>query len=295
MLDDLKRMVIFSHVVDSGSFSAAAQRLGLAKSAVSKHVSLLEKNTGVRLLNRSTRSLSLTGIGASYYQSCSRLIAILEETRNTTEALQAEPRGLLRISSPSSFGIDHIAPLLPGFLQQYPELNADLSLDDQVVDMTEQGIDVAIRVGWLADSSLHARKLKDSPMRLCASPDYIQRYGLPQTPADLTQHEWIIFSLLPTPYHYSFTKNKVSKKIQVKGRIKTNNGHAVRALLLSGAGISALSDFVVGDDLKMGRLIHLLPEYCIQDVGVYAVFHSQHRQQAKIRTFVDFMVERFWL
>lgn len=291
MLDDLKRMVIFSYVVESGSFSSAAKRLGIAKSAVSKHVSLLEKHSGARLLNRSTRSLSLTDIGETYYQSSSQLIKIMEDTRNTTEALQEEPRGLLRISSPASFGIEHVAPLLKPFLQQYPALNTELLLEDSVVDMTEQGIDVAIRVGWLPDSNLHARKLKDSPMLLCASPAYLEEHGTPKTPEDLTQHEWIIFSLLPTPNHYTFTKNKVSKKIQVKGRIKTNNGHAVRNLICEGAGISALTKFVVGKDLKNGNLIQLLPEYTIQDVGVYAVFHHKQQQQAKIRTFIDFLVK----
>ena len=291
MLDDLKRIVIFSHVVEAGSFSGAAKRLGIARSAVSKHISLLEKNSGVRLLNRSTRSLSLTGIGEAYYQSCSELIGIIEETRNITEALQKNPQGQLKVSSPASFGIDHVAPLLHNFLQQYPELNAELLLDDNVVDMTERGIDVAIRVGWLPDSNLHARKLKDSPLLLCASPEYIQQHGLPKTLAELINHEWIIFTLMPTPNHYTFTKNKVSKKIQVKGRIKTNNGHAVRSLLLKGAGVSALSNFVVGDDLKNGNLVQLLPDYHIEDVGVYAVFHKQNGQQAKIRKFIEYLVE----
>lgn len=292
MLDDIKRMVIFTHVVEAGSFSGAAKRLGIAKSAISKHVSLLENNIGAHLLNRTTRSLSLTDVGEAYYQSCSRLNNILEETRNTIETLQDEPRGLLRISTPASFGIDAIAPLLNHFLQQYPDLNAELLLDDNVVDMTEQGIDIAIRVGWLPDSNLRARKLKDSPRLLCASPDYIERNGLPEKPEDMTQHEWVIFTLLPTPHHYSFTKNNKSKNIHVKGRIKTNNGNAVRRLILEGAGVSVLADFLVAKDLKEGRLIHLLPEYNIADAGIYAVFQSNKLQQAKIRTFIDFLIEK---
>jgi len=208
MLDDLKRMVIFTHVVESGSFSGAARRLGIAKSAISKHVSQLEQNIGVRLLHRTTRSLSLTDVGETYFQNCVRLKTVLEEAKQCTRALQDEPRGMLRISCPSSFGIEHITPLLNTFLQQYPELNAELLLDDNVVDMTKSGIDLAIRVGWLPDSSLRARKLKDTPRLLCASPDYIERMGLPEKPQDLIQHEWVIFTLLPTPHHYTFTKNK---------------------------------------------------------------------------------------
>lgn len=291
MLDDLKRMVIFTHVVEAGSFSGAAKRLGIAKSAISKHVSMLENSIGAHLLNRTTRSLSLTDVGEAYYQSCSRLNNILEETRNTIAALQDEPGGLLKVSSPASFGINHVAPLLNRFLQKYPELNAELLLDDNVVDMTDQGIDVAIRVGWLPDSNLRARKLKDSPRLLCASPDYIERKGLPKKPEDMMLHEWIIFTLLPTPHHYSFTKNNRSKNIHVKGRIKTNNGDAVRRLLLDGAGVSVLADFLVEKDLKEGKLIHLLPEYNIADAGIYAVFQSQRLQQAKIRKFIDFVAE----
>ncbi len=238
-----------------------------------------------------TRSLSLTDVGEAYYQSCSRLNNILEETRNTIEALQDEPRGMLRISTPASFGIDSISPLLHRFLQKYPDLNAELLLDDNVVDMTEQGIDVAIRVGWLPDSNLRTRKLKDSPRLLCASPEYIERNGLPKKPEDMMQHEWIIFTLLPTPYHYNFTKNNKRKNIHVKGRKKTNNGNAVHRFLLDGAGVSVLADFLVKKDIKKGRLIHLLPEYNIADAGIYAVFQSQRLQQAKIRTFIDFLVE----
>lgn len=292
MLDDLKRMVIFAHVVEAGSFSGAAQRLDIAKSAISKQVSLLEKNIGARLLNRSTRSLSLTDIGETYYHSCAQLAEILDAAQTASHALQDEPRGMLRISCPASFGIDYVAPLLNTFLRQYTELNAELLLDDNVVDMTKMGIDVAIRVGWLPDSSLRAHKLKDAPRLLCASPEYIERNGLPEIPEDLIQHEWIIFTLLPTPYHYTFTKNKKSKKIQVKGRIKTNNGNAVRNLLLEGAGVSALSDFLVDKDIKEGKLIHLLPEYHIADAGIYAVFQNQHLQQAKVRAFIDFLADK---
>ena len=291
MLDDLKRMVVFAHVVEAGSFSGAGQRLGIAKSAISKHVSLLEKSIGARLLNRSTRSLSLTDIGETYYRSCASLTEILDEARAATHALQDEPRGMLRVSCPTSFGIDYVAPLLNAFLQQYPELSAELLLDDNIVDMTDKGIDVAIRVGWLPDSSLRARKLKDSPRLLCASPAYIERNGLPETPEDLIQHEWVIFSLLPTPFHYTFTKNKKSRSIQVKGRIKTNNGNAVRNLLLEGAGVSALSGFLVNKDIKDGKLVHLLPEYHIADAGIYAVFQNQHLPQAKVRAFIDFLAE----
>ena len=292
MIDDLKRMAIFAHVVEAGSFSGAARRLGIAKSAVSKHISLLEKNIGARLLNRTTRSLSLTDVGEAYFQACARLLEVAEDAKQCTSALQDVPRGTLKISCPASFGIEHIAPLLNSFLEEHPELKAELLLDDSIVDMTEAGIDVAIRVGWLPDSSLRARKLKDSPRLLCASPNYIERMGLPETPDDLAQHEWVIFTLLPTPHHYTFTRNQKSKEVQVKGRVKTNSGNAVRTLLLEGAGISALSDFLVAKDLRKGKLIHLLPDYHIADAGIYAVYQSQRLQQAKVRNFIDYLAAK---
>lgn len=219
-MDDLKRMMIFSHVVEAGSFSAAARRLDIAKSAVSKHISLLEENIGVRLLNRTTRRLSLTDAGESYYQSCAKMVEAAEEAKYCVTALQDEPRGMLRISCPASFGIDYVTPLLNEFLQLYPLLSAELLLDDNVVDMTEEGIDIAIRIGWLPDSSLRAKKLKDAQRLLCASPAYLERMGMPKTPEDLVQHDWVIFTRLPTPYHYTFTKKKTSKKITNKRPFK---------------------------------------------------------------------------
>ncbi|WP_198266480.1 LysR family transcriptional regulator [sulfur-oxidizing endosymbiont of Gigantopelta aegis] len=296
MLDDLKRMVIFTHVVDTGSFSGAAKRLGVAKSAISKHISLLEQSTGIRLLNRNTRSLSLTDIGEGYYQSCIKLVEVVEEAQGRISSAQEEPRGNLKISSPSSFGIDHVSPLLHQFLQQYPLLNAELLLDDNMIDMTEAGIDVAIRIGWLPDSNLRAKKIKDSPRLLCASPEYLKGKKIPTSPADLTQLEWIIFTLLPTPYQYELLKKNQAKAqnktIHIKGRIKTNNASAVRRLMLEGAGIAALSDFLIEDDLNKGNLVQLLPDYKLSDVGIYAVYQNQHLQQAKIRTFINYVVDK---
>jgi len=292
MMDDLKRMVIFAHVVEAGSFSGAARRLGVAKSAVSKHVSLLEQSIGVRLLNRNTRSLSMTDAGEGYYQRCAKMVEVVEDARQCISSSQDEPRGTLRISCPASFGIDYIAPLLNEYLQNFTSLSAELLLDDNVIDMTEQGIDVAIRVGWLADSGLRAKKLKDVRRLLCASPAYLERYGTPEKPEAIAQHQCVIFTLLPTPWQYKFTKNNKSKTIQIKGRLKTNNGNAVRALVLEGAGIAALSDFLIREDLDKGDLIQLLPDYHIADAGIYAVYQNQHLQHPKIRTFIDFLADR---
>lgn len=291
MLNNLKRMVIFSTVVDTGSFSAAARKLGIVKSAVSKHVSLLEQHTGTRLLNRTTRGMSLTEIGETYYDICTRIVEAAEEAKRCTSNLQDEPHGTLKIAAPLSIGARHIAPLLNKFLKQYPDLKAELTLNDNVVDMVKENIDVAIRVGWLPDSSLRVRKLRDAKRMLCASPEYLKERGIPYTLDDLTQHKWIIFTLLPTPYHCGFTgKNGIEKTVQVKGRIKTNNSNAMKTLLLEGAGIGAMVDMLVAEEIKKGKLVQLLPDFAIPDAGVYALYQDQQLLQAKTRKFIDFLV-----
>lgn len=288
-MDDLRRMVIFSHVVEAKSFSTAARRLGIAKSAVSRHISLLEKSVGVRLLNRTTRSLSLTEIGEIYYQSCARIVAEAEDATRRITHLQDQLSGTLRVASPIILGNRFIAPLLVDFMRLHPSLNVELLLEDQVVDMVDSGIDVGIRVGWLKDSGLVARKIGESPRLLCASPDYIERRGKPEKPEQLSDHDSIIFSLLPTPYHWRFVKNRKEKRIQIKGQVKTNNADAVRSFLLSGAGLAALSDFLVADDIKAGRLVQLLPDYDCGSAGIYAVFMDRRYPQAKVRLFIDFL------
>ncbi len=290
-MECLKRMVIFSHVAETRSFSAAARKLGIARSAVSRHIALLEKSVGVRLLNRTTRSVSLTEAGETYYRSCARIVAEVETATRRIAQLRDEPAGTLKVAGPDSFG-DQLATLAGRFMQQHPALHLELLLDDQVVDMVRDSIDVSIRVGWLNDTTLVARQLCESPRLLCASPAYLERHGRPETPAQLADHECIIFSLLPTPHQWTFEKNSRQENIHVKGRIKTNSATAVRALILDGTGIAPLSDFLVGDDIRAGRLVHLLPDHNCGSAGVYAVYQSRRYQQARVRLFIDFIQRR---
>lgn len=289
-MDDLKRMVIFTHVVETGGFSAAAKRLGVAKSAISKHISLLEQHVGVRLLNRTTRSLSLTEVGESYYQSCVRIVEIADEARRQAGSLQEEPIGTLRVACPTS-GVREITRLVNQFLQLYPQLKVDFLLNDHVVDMVQEGIDVAIRIGWLPDSSLRARKLKKVERRVCASPAYLEKAGTPTNLKQLAMHEWIILTLMPTPFHETFTHNGKEERIEIKGRIKTNNPSAIRELLLEGAGVAILSDFLLDEDIRQGKLIQLMPDYYIEEAGIYAVYQDQNYQQAKVRIFIDYLAK----
>lgn len=290
-MDSLKRMVIFSHVAETRSFSAAARKLGIARSAVSRHIALLEQSVGVRLLNRSTRSVSLTEAGQTYYRSCALIVAEAETATRRISQLRDEPAGTLKVAGPTSFG-SQLATLAGRFMQQYPALHVELLLDDRVVDMVRDSIDVSIRVGWLNDTTLVARQLCESPRLLCASPGYLERHGRPETPAQLAQHECVIFSLLPTPYEWTFSKNGRQENIHVKGRMKTNSATAVRALILDGSGIAPLSNFLVGDDIRAGRLVHLLPDHDCGSAGIYAVYQDRRYQQGRVRMFIDFIQKR---
>lgn len=290
-MDDLRRMVIFSHVVEARSFAAAARRLGIARSAVSRHIALLEQSIGVRLLNRTTRSMSLTEAGEAYYRSCARIVAEAEEATQRVSQLRDEPTGTLKVAGPTGFG-PQLARLVGAFARQYASLKVELLLDDQVIDMVDAGVDISLRIGWLDDSSLVARKLCDSPRWLCASPEYIDRHGRPESPAQLADHECIIFSLLPTPYRWTFSRRGRQEHVHVSGRLKTNSALAVRALILDGAGIAGLSNFLLGEDLRAGRLERLLPEYDCGNPGIYAVYQDRHYQQNKMRLFIDFVQER---
>jgi len=292
-MNNLKRMVIFYHVIEAQSFSGASRQLGIARSAVSRHISLLEKDIGTRLLNRTTRQLSLTEAGKIYFQSCARIVEEAEAATHRISQLQEAPIGTLKIAAPISLGNQFITPLVRAFMQRYSSLKVELLLDDEMVDMVSESIDVSIRVGWLHDSNLIARKLGDWPRLLCASPDYLEKHGRPESPAQLTDHEWIIFTRLPSPCNWTFVKNKREEHVQVKGRLRINNAEAIRTSLLAGAGIAVQAAFLVNEDLDAGRLERLLPEWDCGKAGMYAVYQDRLYQQAKVRLFIDFVSEEF--
>ena len=268
-MENLNRMMIFYHVVDLGSFTEAAKVLKMAKSAVSRHVTLLEKQVGARLLNRTTRQLNLTEVGRIYFQSCKKIVEETQYMQNEISVLQNQPVGSLKIATTNSLGIQYITPLIVEFMRLYPKLNIELMLQDQVIDMVEENIDVCVRVGWLQNSDLVATKVADSRLVLTASPSYLKQYGPIVTPKDLEKHACVIFSLLPNPTKWTFTQKKQQETVSVSAIIKTNNAGAVKALLLQGAGASVLSHFIVAEDLREGRLVELLPNYDLGSAGIY--------------------------
>jgi DNA-binding transcriptional LysR family regulator len=286
-------MAVFAKVVESASFAAAARHFDMSPAMVSKHVRTLEERLGVRLLNRTTRRVSATEVGQNYYERCLRILSELEDAERAAGDLQAAPRGLLRVTTSVSFGAHQLAPAVADYLVDYPDVSIDLSLHDNYVDLVEERIDLAIRLGQLADSSLIAKKLYAVEMVLCASPGYLAANGTPQKPRDLAKHNCLIYTYA-APRMWTFTDpNGKAEVIRVSGRLLANGGDALLALALKDTGILLGPDYLVADDLNAGRLVRLLPEYKTQETPVYAVYPHSHYLSAKTRTFIDFLAARF--
>jgi DNA-binding transcriptional LysR family regulator len=280
-------------VVRSGSFTAAADKLNLSKSVVSKYVTRLEDRLEARLLNRTTRRLSLTEVGQAFYQRSQRGLAEIEEAESEVSRLQGEPRGELRLSSPMSFGILHLAPSLPAFQQRFPDLSVDMVLDDRRTDLVEEGFDLAIRIGELPDSTLVARRLGPCRHVVCGSPEYFARHGVPQSPQDLADHPALTYRYQDAPSEWRLVDRDGNyHQVAIDSRLQMNNSLAVREALLKGAGVTLTPSFVVGADIRAGRLKAVLTEYRALEVSIYAVYPQRKHLSPKVRAFVDFLSER---
>lgn len=292
-MENLTDIAVFVQVVDSGSFTAAAERLELSKSVVSKYVTRLEIRLGARLLNRTTRRLSLTEVGRVFYTRSQRGLQELEEANAEVSRLQGAPRGTLRLNAPMSFGVLHVAPALPDFLSCYPELSVDMNLDDRQVDLVEEGFDLAIRISDLPDSSLVARRLGPCRHVVCAAPTYLQRHGIPRTPEDLREHNIITYRYQASPneWHFLCAEGKCVS-VPVSGSVQMNNSLALRETLLQGIGITLTPTFVVGADIRAGRLQPVLSNYHTQALSIYIIYPQRRHLSPKVRAFVDFMAER---
>lgn len=287
-MDRLQAMRVFTTVVETGSFARAAEQLHLSATAASRHVAELEKHLGAQLLQRSTRRLNLTEIGTNYYDRCRSILADVEEAEAQAATSESQPRGMLRISLPTSFGIQYIAPAIPEFCKRYPDLHLELSFSDRIVDLVEEGIDMAVRITGDLKTNLVARKLAPVRMVCCASPAYLERYGTPRHPDDLRQHNCLTYSYSPNVWE--FAREGREYHVQVKGRIGTNSGDMSRLAAVSGLGIDTLPTFLVCDELRNGKLVPVLEEYPIPPINVYAVYLPAARRAARIKA----MVEHLW-
>ncbi|WP_429229914.1 LysR family transcriptional regulator [Inquilinus ginsengisoli] len=287
-------MIVFAQVVDSRSFSAAAARLGLSKSAVSKQIAKLEDRLGARLLNRTTRTLSPTDAGQDFYERCLRVVHEVEEAERAITHLSAEPRGLLRLSAPASFGREYLAPLVPEMLARWPELRIEALFEDRFVDVVAEGFDLVIRITRLQDSSLVARRIASCRRVVCAAPSYLERHGVPRTPAELLQHDCILYSYATDQNEWEFLgPDGRLETVRVDGRLRANNAEVTLAALLAGAGLALSPDFIVGPDIAAGRLVPLLTDYENPFGAIYAVWPHNRNLAPKVRAVVDFLVERF--
>jgi DNA-binding transcriptional LysR family regulator len=287
-------MIVFAQVVDSRSFSAAAARLGLSKSAVSKQIAKLEDRLGARLLNRTTRTLSPTDAGQDFYERCLRVVHEVEEAERAITHLSAEPRGLLRLSAPASFGREYLAPLVPEMLARWPELRIEALFEDRFVDVVAEGFDLVIRITRLQDSSLVARRIASCRRVVCAAPTYLERHGVPRIPADLVRHDCVLYSYATDQNEWEFLgPDGRLETVRVDGRLRANNAEVTLAALRAGAALALSPDFIVGPDIAAGRLVPLLTEYENPFGAIYAVWPHNRNLAPKVRAVVDFLVERF--
>ena len=289
-------MHAFRRVIELGSFRAAARDLGRSNAAVSKQIGDLEAELGSTLIARTTRRLAPTEVGQAYYERCARLLDDRVETEAAVASLQAAPRGLLRVNAPMSFGLLHLARALPAYIQRYPEVRVDLVMNDRAVDLLEEGFDVAVRVRTsLPDSSLISRRLAPIRRVLCAAPTYLERFGEPERPEDLIRHHCLIYSLSTSPTEWTFFLPGTSEPLTVRVQpyFTANSSIALREALLAGSGIALVPTFVVGPDIRTGWLRAVLPTFEIAPQTMYALYPAARHLSPKVRSFVDFLVERY--
>ena len=293
-MDRFEQMQTFIRVVDSGSLSAAAQRMDIAKSAVSRRLADLESRLGVQLLNRTTRRINLTDSGRQFYQRCQSILAELEDSEQQVSDVHKELSGTIRIAAPLSFGIQHLSPVLDNFLKLHPELNLDLNLNDHMTNLMDEDVDLGIRIGNLQDSSLIARRLAPSRLVLCASPEYLQQFGEPQHPDDLKQHMGLAYSNIAESQLWKFIQpdgNTVS--VHVRSRMRANNGDVLLQAAIDGLGVLASTTFIAYKAINSGKLKPILCDYRIKDVAVYAIYPAQRHLPVRVRTLIDYLTQHF--
>jgi DNA-binding transcriptional LysR family regulator len=294
-LDGLRRMAIFAAVVEAESFSEAARRMGMAKSAVSKHVSELEQILGVRLMNRTTRRLSLTEAGQRYQESCARILREAVEATRAVRSLQTKPVGTLRLNASISFGERFIVPEVIRFMKAYPEIHVELDQVDHYVDLVDDHVDLAIRIGHLEDSSLVARKLAPVQLMMVAAPDFFDAQGAPDSPDAVEALPLIRYTENRSRQRIEIARGDDSRHLRLaESRIQANSGASILRLTEAGLGLSLLPDFFVNSSLDAGRLVRVLPDWdVVPPTAVHAVYPHSRNVQNKVRIFVDFLAESF--
>ena len=285
-------MRVFTAVVDSASFVAAGETLGMSKAAVSRHVSELEQRLGVRLMHRTTRKLSLTPEGEVFVSRCRDILSSIEASEEEISTRRVTVSGLLKVSVPVSFGIRHLAPLWSEFLDKHPQVTLDVQLADRFIDLVDEGFDLAVRIARLPDSSLISRRLASTRLVLCAAPSYLKRRGTPQHPSDLAQHDTLSYSLLAMGDVWQFTGPDGTVSVKVHPRMWSNNGDTCIAAAVRGAGIQLQPTFLIEEQLARGELVEILPQFRSVELDIYAVYPSRKYVLPKVRAMVEFLATR---
>lgn len=292
-MDKLDAMNAFVKVVATGSFAEAGRQLGLTRSAVSKAVMELEAILAARLLDRTTRRVSPTEAGLAYYERCLSILADVEDTEAQISRLHDEPRGVLKINAPTSFGTLYLAETVAAFMQDFPDMTIEMTLNDRFIDPIADGVDVTIRIGELADSSLIARRLAPARIVLSAAPRYLEEHGAPTEPAALSRHQCLTYGYSTTLQRWRLRDGDQQISVEVTSRLCCNNGEILCAAAIAGHGIACLPTFIVGPAIAAGDLQIVLPEYPPHDLAISALYAPNRYLAAKTRVFIDFLVARF--
>jgi len=292
-VDKLTSMNVFVRVAKAGSFAGGARDLDISRAMATKHIMQLESHLGTRLFNRTTRSLSLTEVGSEYLERCQQVLGDVEEMEAAVTHLQTEPRGVLKISAPPVIGSTHIARALAEFLKIHPDLTVDMILQGSTGDLIDEGIDLAIHLGALEDTSMVARKLASSMLVVCGSPEYLAQHGVPKTPEDLVEHSCLVNWAIPPRNKWEFKGDEGYIVMNVSGRMQANAAHPIRLAAVHGLGLVMLPTYIVGADLEKGLLKRVLEHYKLPPLDIYAVYPHRKYLSAKVRGFMDFLQE--WL
>jgi len=292
-MDKFESIKAFTQVVEAGGFAAAARKMGVSRSAVNKLVINLEQALQTQLLHRTTRTVTPTDAGRAFYERCTAILADLAEAELALTRLQAEPKGKLRINGPMTFGHLHLAPIVAGFLAQYPELEVELSLSDRFIDPIEEGFDVTVRIARsMETASLISQHLAPSPLVLCAAPAYLNRRGIPGQPEDLAHHACLHYGHVAQDSVWTLVGHQQTHQVSVHGPLCCNNGEGLREAALAGLGIVILPTFIVGEDLTQGRLQQVLPDYSPPELEIYALYPVNRHLSVKVKLWVDYLAHQ---
>lgn len=293
-MNHLEQIRIFVELINSGSATKAAAKLGLANSAVSRRLKELEDRLGIQLVHRTTRTMNLTDAGRQFYSRCTRILEDIQEAEDEITETNSELSGRLTIAAPWSFGVSHLSPAISEFMHRHPKVQIDLDMNDRRVDLVSEGVDVAIRIGNLEDSSLVARRIAPVSHVVCASPDYLQQNGTPSSPQQLSEHQGLCYANLKTPQQWLYYDQQgVRQSVKVPLRLKSSNGDALRNAAIAGLGILCEPSFIVYRAIRRGLLVPILTDYKWYEMGIYAVYPQTRHLSAKTRAFIDFLVARF--